>query len=371
MYFLYNRRIRIPALLIIVSLLLCGCSQDTAIQQTQEYPSISETTPVETQPVLFPDCTPIELSWACSASMEDTEYGEAVYRAIEMLEQWTDGNFKIRLFPNGSLGTDEELIHGLEAGLIDMFSGTPASQISIVPELQVLELYGVYPDLDLCNQVLSQDFLPFISPYYEDTNLILLGGFASEYRLLTSSRALEDYSSMAGLRIRVQPGAIHTLFWESLGMQPAFYDLNKLYTAIQQNAVDCQDNAYSVLQSQKLYKLQPYIYEIDQLPNITLFTMNRERYQSMTAAQKEALTAFLSYIQNYQLEHQTQQLENSRNILSQSNCRIFTEENLPASFSQELSRASEAVQTHVTLELGEDFVSSYLALVEKQRGLTP
>ena len=98
-------------------------------------------------------CDPIELSLGCSGTVDGTVMGDAIYAAIEAAKSWTDGNFVVNFYPGGQLGGDVELIEGAQMGSVDMFTGAPTSQVGLIPELAVLDIGGLYADVDSANQV--------------------------------------------------------------------------------------------------------------------------------------------------------------------------------------------------------------------------
>ena len=101
------------------------------------------------------ECEPIELSMGCSGTIEGTVQGDAVNAAMEAVSRWTNGAVKVNFYPSGQLGGDLELIEGAQMGSVDLFLGAPTAQVTLIPELAVVDIGGLFPTVAQCNTVLE------------------------------------------------------------------------------------------------------------------------------------------------------------------------------------------------------------------------
>ena len=246
------------------------------------------------------ECEAIELSLACSGTVDGTVMGDAIEYGIELLSEWTDGNFVITFYPGGELGGDTELIEGVQMGSIDIFTGAPSSQNGLIPETAVLDICGLYEDIDTCNAVLKS-FQDELNTYYNEKGLELLTLYAPDVRILTTNKAIESADDLQNLTIRTQENSYHMTFWSALGSNPTPLAFGELYIALQQGTVDAQENPWASIYGAKLYEVQEYITLTNHVPFMSTYVTNQSTYESLSDEQRLALDQFIQFVETYQL----------------------------------------------------------------------
>ena len=161
------------ALVMVFALAACGAGSTTttAPASAAATTETAEAAPAATTAEIVDDttglkipCEPITLSMGCSGTMDGTASGIAIDKYLAELKDWTDGNFVINFYPSGQLGGDAELIEGVQMGSVDIFMGAPSTQIGLIPELAILDISGLYENIDQCNAVLGGGLLDIPGP---------------------------------------------------------------------------------------------------------------------------------------------------------------------------------------------------------------
>lgn len=246
------------------------------------------------------ECEPIELSLGCSGTVDGTIMGDSIAAAIAAAKTWTNGNFVVNFYPGGQLGGDVELIEGTQMGSVDMFTGAPTSQVGLIPELAVLDIGGLYADVDSANTVLSS-FKGQLEPYYNNANLHLLTLFAPDFRILSTNKPVTTAADLKGLNIRTQENKYHMAFWKELGTNPTPLAFGELYIALQQGMLDAQENPWASIVGAKLCEVQKYVIETNHIPFVSTYVMNKGKYDSMSEAQKKVCDQFVRFCEQYQM----------------------------------------------------------------------
>jgi len=242
-------------------------------------------------------CEPIELSMGCSGTIDGTASGDAVYKYLEEIKQWTDGNFVINFYPSGQLGGDAELIEGVQMGSVDIFMGSPSAQIGLVPELAILDIAGLYENIEQCNEVLSGGVRDQLETYYNKAGLHLGSAFSTSFRITSSNKAINSLADLQGLNIRTQENKYHMAFWKALGANPTPLAWGEVYIALQQNMLDAQENPWVSYVGAKICEVQSNMTFTNHIPFILTFVTSNAKYQSMSDAQKQALNQFFYSVQ--------------------------------------------------------------------------
>lgn len=311
-------------------------------------------------------CEPIELSMGCSGTVEGTIMGDALDKYLAELKEWTDGNFVINFYPSGQLGGDVELIEGTQMGSVDIFNGAPTSQVGLIPELAVLDISGLYDNVDDCNAVLNGGFTDLIEPYYNNAGLHVLGMFATDFRITSSNDPINSMDDLKGLNIRTQENKYHMEFWRQLGANPTPLAFGELYIALQQHMMDAQENPWASYVGAKLCEVQNYMTFTNHIPFVSTYIMNNAKYQSLSDAQKQALNQFIYSVRKYQLEG-TVEDDARMQKLCEDNYNLVCSE-VPEDVKAAYPAATQAVVDLMKKDIDPTFVDNYLEAVKAVTG---
>lgn len=294
------------ALVMVFALAACGAGSTTttAPASAAATTETAEAAPAATTAEIVDDttglkipCEPITLSMGCSGTMDGTASGIAIDKYLAELKDWTDGNFVINFYPSGQLGGDAELIEGVQMGSVDIFMGAPSTQIGLIPELAILDISGLYENIDQCNAVLGGGLLDILAPYYKNANLRLLTCFATSFRITSSNKPLDSMDALKGLKIRTQENKYHMAFWKALGANPTPLAFGELYIALQQGMMDAQENPWVSYVGAKLCEVQSNMTFTNHIPFMLTLVCSESKYQSLSDAQKQALDQFCYSLQ--------------------------------------------------------------------------
>jgi tripartite ATP-independent transporter DctP family solute receptor len=93
-----------------------------------------------------------------------------------------------------------------------------------------------------------------------DKGIIGLAYFELGFRNITNSRRpLNKVDDIAGLKLRVIPNAINVDWVKALGASPAPMAFPEVYGALEQKAIDGQENPFNVILTNKFYEVQKYL----------------------------------------------------------------------------------------------------------------
>lgn len=210
----------------------------------------------------------------------------------ESLEAETDGRITVDIFTDAALGGDVELAEGLDTGLADL-ALLGVAFYSRVPEAQILEYPFLYRDRE--HFWAAQDGSPGeeIGRYAEEAGLKLLGYAEFGARHITNNqRPIETPDDVANLSIRVPEGPVYIEMAEALDANATPIDFGELYLALQQGAVDGQENPASTIESFSFYEVQEYLSLTEHIYTLLWPTMDLDRFNEMNdAAQAAVLSA--------------------------------------------------------------------------------
>jgi len=156
----------------------------------------------------------------------------------KLIEERTNGDVKVRVFPGGQLGSNTNIVTGLATGIVDLSIHTSGYASSVYTPLQVLDLPFLFRDSATAEKVLDgpigQDLLNGMSA----TGIYGLSWGTHGWRITeTTNKPVREPSDLAGLKIRIQPSPVFNATFKAIGAVPVVMDITELYLALSQNTV--------------------------------------------------------------------------------------------------------------------------------------
>lgn len=235
-----------------------------------------------------------------------------------------DGVFKVEMFPNASLGGDQQLQELVQSGDIQMTACTAAVLGTFEPRINVYTIPFLFANNEVAYKVLDGEFGTKMLNVMEEQGFKGLGYFEStSYRELSSNRPIHNPDDLKGLKIRVIQSPLHMALWENLGASPTPMSFSELYTALQQNTVDAQDNPLELVISQRFYEVQDYITLTNHMFQVGMATANLDWYNSLTEEQQKIVDNAIKAGVDFQREKTAADMEGYKKTLEDYGIEII------------------------------------------------
>lgn len=194
------------------------------------------------------------------ALAEDSHYGAGAKAFEESLKESLGDQFSFRHFPSSGLGGEREVLEGLQLGTVEMTIASDGTLTNFVPEVGVLGIPFLLRDKDHARKVLDGEIGDEMLAKFEDAGLHALAWGEQGFRHITSNRgAVEAPADLDGLKIRTMENPVHIEAFRALGAAPTPMAWPEVIGALEQGAIDGQENPLSVIVSAKLEEVQKYL----------------------------------------------------------------------------------------------------------------
>lgn len=181
---------------------------------------------------------------------------QALYIFEEELERISNGRFDVRVYINSALGGDRQQTESVILGY--MQGNTPPTSVlaGFDTRFMVVDLPFVFKSGEAAMKTLNGDLGEELDPILEDLGLHAVGWTESGYRHITTNN-IEATSpeALKGLSIRTQENPIHMASFQAWGASPTPMAFSELFTALQQGAVDAEENPLAVITANRLYEV--------------------------------------------------------------------------------------------------------------------
>jgi tripartite ATP-independent transporter DctP family solute receptor len=191
------------------------------------------------------------------------------------LEQKSSGKIKIKIFPDGQLGSERETLELLQIGSVAVTKVSAATLSNFVPEYKILGIPYLFRDKTHMFSVLEGEVGKSILEKGEKFWLRGLCYYdAGSRSFYTSKKAIRTPEDLKGLKIRVMNNQMAINMVNALGGSATPMAYGELYTAIQQGVVDGAENNPPSFVSSNHFEVSKY-YTLDQhsaVPDVLLIS---------------------------------------------------------------------------------------------------
>ena len=222
----------------------------------------------------------------------------------QRLAERSDGKLNLKIFPDGQLGSEREVVELLQIGSIAMTKVSAAVMANFAPEYKVLGVPYLFRDREHLFKVLEG----------ETGRRILLGGSdfmlrgicfydAGSRSFYTKNKAIRTPDDVKGLKIRVMNHKLSIDVVNAMGGSATPMAFSELYTALQQGVVDGAENNPPSVVSSNHYEICKY-YTLDEhshIPDVVLIgtrhweRLNQEERRWLQTAADESVIAQKAY----------------------------------------------------------------------------
>lgn len=197
----------------------------------------------------------------CGTSTQPTHiYNLAAEHFGKIVAEKTGGEIEVQVFPASQLGSERDMVEGLQLGSLEMTLTSTGPMGNFVPQVKLFNLPFLFKDRESCYRVLDGEIGTQIADRFVKVGIRSLGWYENGFRNITNSKvAVNRPEDMKGIKIRVMEDDVFILTMKSLGASPLPMAFGELYTALEQKTVDAQENPLAVIHSSRFFEVQKYL----------------------------------------------------------------------------------------------------------------
>jgi tripartite ATP-independent transporter DctP family solute receptor len=186
--------------------------------------------------------------------------GQGASQVAELVSADSRCDITAAVFPASQIGGDTDLIEGLQIGSIEMVILPGSFLVGFQPLIGVLDFPFFFPPrFDDLMRVHRSDAMRDVLDTTTEKGIVSLAIWHTGYKIWTSNqRPLHRYENFAGLKVRVMPSMILKEQSRLLGLTPVGMPFAETYSALQNGAIDAQENSIATNFFMKLHEVQSF-----------------------------------------------------------------------------------------------------------------
>ncbi|MGR2740506.1 TRAP transporter substrate-binding protein [Billgrantia sp. Q4P2] len=233
---------------------------------------------------------------------EQNIWHQAAERFKELVEENSDGRIEVQIYPNEQLGNEMDVINSIQLGTADM-TITGESLQNWAPKAAMMAVPYAFRDAEHLRQAVESEIGEQIEAQItERANLVPLAWFERGPRELTSNRPIRHPDDLDGIRLRVPNVPLFVDTWEALGARPTPMAFSEVFTALQQNTIQAQENPLSLIESASFNEVQDYVNLTGHVRSWIYVVIGRNRLESMPEELQQIVRDAAQEMQTYQAE---------------------------------------------------------------------
>jgi tripartite ATP-independent transporter DctP family solute receptor len=244
------------------------------------------------------------------------------------VESKSGGKIKVQLFLNGTLGSDQATLSAVKGGTVEMAvmnSGILASEVKALEIFDFPFLFNNEKEADVITDgPLGQKMHAALA----DKGIVGLSYWELGFRnITTGKRAITKVDDIAGLKLRVIPNAINVDWVKALSANPTPMPFPEVYAALEQGAIDGQENPISVIAANKFWEVQKHVALTNHQYNPQSVIFSKKVWDTLSPAERKIIDESADEAVKAQREASRAALANNLELLKKNGMTVST---LPA-----------------------------------------
>ena len=213
----------------------------------------------------------------------------AMQSFADKVKDLTDGEIRIRLYPDAALGDQKDSLEQVQNGAIALAKSNAAELEAFHDTYGAFNYPYLFENLEHFYKVLLSDTGKFILQSSKDKGFVGIAYYDSGSRSFYAKKPINSPADLAGMKIRIQPSPSAVKMISLLGAISTPLAYGELYTALQQGVVDGAENNLTALTLTRHGEVTKY-YSLDEhtmIPDVLV--MSTQVWDSLTDDQKAAI----------------------------------------------------------------------------------
>lgn len=227
----------------------------------------------------------------CSTS---SPVGGGDYQAVEVfakaVEAKTNGQVRVKIFPDSQLGDYESALQQIRAGSLACLYESMGTLGTFSPIASLEAVPYLYPDVDGFAKVWDGDIgASIFADVEKSTGFHLEGPAFRGFRQLAVNKPVNQIGDLKGLKLRVPGIPAYVNGWKALGANPTPLPFPETFAALQQKIVDGVENPLSSIRDQKFNEVTKYLVMTNHMAETMAFVFQSQAFAGYDKATQAAI----------------------------------------------------------------------------------
>ncbi len=213
----------------------------------------------------------------------------ASLRFSELVAERSQGKLSVQVFPDQELGNDDQMLEMVRNGDLDLVLIPTAKLSSAIPAMQYADLPFYFSGRDELYAMLDGEPGKLLLSKLSKIDLVGLTFWENGFKQLTANKPVRTPRDLAGLRMRVMKSPMIAEQFSSLGAKAIPIDFHATYQALQEGAVDGQENPLVAIVGMRFHEVQKHLTLSNHAYLGYVFAASKKAFQNLSPEARDIL----------------------------------------------------------------------------------
>lgn len=200
----------------------------------------------------------------------------------ELVEEKSNGQIKVEIYPNGQVGGEREMVEALQLGNLTLAAPSSSVVTAFSPGMYLWDLPFLFKDANQAHAVLDGAVGDEVLANLDSVGIKGLGYWENGFRhIMNDKHAVNTLEDMKGLKFRTLESQQQIQMWNATGANSTPIAFTELYSALQQGTVDGAESPLALMYAQKFQEVQKYLTLSGHLYSPWPVLMNKGFFESL------------------------------------------------------------------------------------------
>jgi tripartite ATP-independent transporter DctP family solute receptor len=291
--------------------------------------------------------------------------GLGAKKFAEAVEKSSGGKMKVKVFPGGTLGGEQQVASAMQGGTIEVSMMAPAQLVGMIKEFVVLDFPFSFANEKEADFVLDGPLGKKLMDRMPEKGLVGLAYMEQGYRSISNSkRPVNKLEDIQGLKIRTILNPLYIDMLNALGANAVPMPFPELYTALETKTVDGQENPATTLEASKLFEVQKFFSLTKHIYNPQMLLVSKKFWDQLSGDEKKVIQDAAVEARDYQRMVARDMDAKARQAVIKAGMQI--NEVSPQEIERMRAKVKPVIDKY-TAQVGEPLVKEFYSELEKAR----
>ena len=291
--------------------------------------------------------------------------GQAMARFATEVEKVTNGQIKVKVYANSSLGSEEKMLQAVQSGTQDFYLGSLVPFSVRKKELQIFDFPFLFSNDAEVAKVLDGPIGQKMLDDLKDTGAIGLTWAGGAFRnVANGKRPVTKFEDLKGLKIRVMQSPVAIESFKAMGINATPMAYAEVFTALEIGALDGLEHPPVDMFQNKIYEVQKHLAITHHVYTPVALVVSSKWFAALTPEQQAGVRKAAVIARDFQ---RAEEIRQAKDAVSQLQSKGMAVTELGGPELEKMRQAVKPVIEKFSGSIGADFVKSFYAEVEKAR----
>lgn len=261
--------------------------------------------------------------WVFSSELPTAHmYNKAYNKFADELKDLSDGRLTMEVFDSSSIASAREALEGIKIGTIHA-TGVLEAMSFYVPEMEMMGIPYLFRDMDHVEKFMQSPAGLEFQQRMIDAGFRPVAYFLRTSRQLTSNKRIASLANLRGVKLRVPETSTGPAAWNAMGAKTVTMPFGEVFSALQQNVIDAQENTIDQIVSSKFHEVQKYVSMTNHQFQASFVVFSEKEWQSLTEADRQIVQEAADRAKIYETELRIKETKEAEDFLKEYGTEIL------------------------------------------------